>query len=366
MSPNVEPVVAQGNRYTLRHIGPRAAVWPTSPNPDITVLNRTDMVARPLPSSSLPSSPDFVSGTWNGRLGDAGDGMLLFPNTIASDGVAYRERFDPEGHCQFIEIYNNGNLDFVGVIDQVIVDQQQVQVHLSDGWFLLKKAYERDWIVTQSPRDVIERVTKVWVPTIVDDFPAGSLNSQWTNESSAGGTATIGPTGGLRLATAATASSTAYIQSSTITLGAESATWAASCSILCSPEEINSFTFAIEEAGSIDYYVGVVDSTAIVSVDAQQVGEATITGSQTYSFRLESDGEWIWGFVNGQFIGGSRRPNAGSATLATHLVLGNGSGTTAQSATVYSVLLESLQPFLQPGTDDGDYLLPGAWDARRL
>ncbi|MBV8930088.1 MAG: hypothetical protein JO152_13280, partial [Mycobacteriaceae bacterium] len=186
MSPIVEPTVLRGQRYTIRHVGPRAAVWPTTPNAPLTVLARKDMVARWLPVSPAPDSADFVSGSWTGRLGDAGDGTFVFPNANSSDGTPWRNRFDTTSHLQFLEVYDNNELDFCGVIDQVKVDQQSVTVHCSDGWFLLKKAYERDWVTIGSPRDVIDRGTRVWQPLLVDDFPyegVSNPSAQWTTSS---------------------------------------------------------------------------------------------------------------------------------------------------------------------------------------
>src|ERR1700752_2275838 len=79
-----EPTVLDLRQYALRHIGPKAVVFPDTPGASFTVLNRTDMVARPLPQANIPNSSDFVSGSWTGRLLDAGDGKLTFPNKEAS------------------------------------------------------------------------------------------------------------------------------------------------------------------------------------------------------------------------------------------------------------------------------------------
>ncbi|HMC93918.1 MAG TPA: hypothetical protein VKO16_04020, partial [Polyangia bacterium] len=158
----------------------------------------------------------------------------MFPNSTSSDGVPWRERFNAEGHLQFLEFYFDGELDFVGVIDQITVDEASVTVHCDDAWWLLKKAYVRDWTVTQAPRDVIERGTKVWVSVAADNFPPGSLSSQWNSSIiTGGGTVAIGPSGGLLLT--ATPRNTAGVQAETgVTvpaLGTATGTWAATATV---------------------------------------------------------------------------------------------------------------------------------------
>jgi hypothetical protein len=67
MSPNIEPVSLAQDKVTIRHIGPKAAVWPNAPGSvkQFTVLQNTTMVARPLPVANVPASQDFVSGSYN-------------------------------------------------------------------------------------------------------------------------------------------------------------------------------------------------------------------------------------------------------------------------------------------------------------
>lgn len=358
MSPNIEPVVAQADGYTLRLIGPKAAVWPTTPAAPVAVLARTDMVARPLPSSSLPSDPNFVSGSWSGRLGDAGDGTFVFPNATAADGVPWRQRFDSTGHLQFLEVKDNGVVDFCGVIDQVTVDQQKVTVHASDGWFLLKKAYERDWVVTQAPRDVIERGTQVWVPTTADNFPAGSLGPQWTDSSNNGGTATIASGGGLVLSAPSSGSPQAEIASGAITVPS-TGTWRASVQEVnvsglgATPGVANFLFLQIRESSGQNYTIYLNAGTA-----TGPSGQMQVPAQPNYDLALESDGEWISAFVNGQLVGTTRRVDATTTSLTCSLGINGGNGTAA-TATLSGVLVETLTPFLQRGSDKGDYVLPG-------
>jgi len=75
----------------------------------------------------------------------------------------------------------------------------------------------------------IERGTQVWVPTIVDSFPAGTLNAQWTAVSFGTASAVIGAQGGLSL-TATSSGATETVESGTISVAAGTQVWSASCS----------------------------------------------------------------------------------------------------------------------------------------
>lgn len=364
--PNLEPVVIAGQRYAIRQVGLPSVLYPqtaTPISPEIQVLSKL-LIARPLPASSLPSSPDFVSGSWTGRLGDAGDMQLQFPNKEASDGVPWRQRFDPTGHLQFLECYYNGNLDSCCVIDTCEVDEQGVSVHGQDGWFLLKKAYERDWTVVESPRDVIERATQVWVPTAADNFPyANSANpaAQWTVTTNSGGTvAMINPGGGCKLQITSSNSSLARIASSAIGVtatGAWSATANAQYAAL-DPANNHVLLKVTESSGDL-YVLGLNAGQAYLLLGGTQYAQVKIPTAASYSLRLESDGEWIYGFVSGQLIGSFRRNSTTTTTITTTVELGAANTGAAGTAVVTGVLTESLQPFLQRGSDKGDYVLPG-------
>jgi hypothetical protein len=133
--------------YTLRHIGPKAVVFPDTIGQSFTVLNRTDMVARPLPVANIPDNAHFASGTWNGRLFDAGDASIVWPNKEASDGPPWRSRFDPTDKLQWPEVYVDEYLEGVYVVTKVTPDMNQVKVDLFDGFQMCKSAYTRDWTV---------------------------------------------------------------------------------------------------------------------------------------------------------------------------------------------------------------------------
>ena len=146
------------------------------------LLNQPTMVARPLPVAPGPEIPTIQEGQYTVRLNDAGDGQITFPNAIASDGVAWRDRFDPYGHNQWIEIVNDGYLSQNFCVVTATKTMSSIVVAGGDGMWLLKKAYERDWVFTGAPRDVIERASMMWNPLVADNFLyMGSTipDSQW-------------------------------------------------------------------------------------------------------------------------------------------------------------------------------------------
>lgn len=365
--PVAEPAVLSGDAYSLRLIGPKADVWANAPGTEYSLLQRTDMVAYKLPSSSLPTSPDLCTGSWTGRLGDSGEATLTFPNAVASDGVPWRERFDPTGHLQFVEIYYNGELESVGVIDQIpTIDQTQVQIHTADGWWMGKKAYVRDWIVTQSPRDVIERGTGMWMPVVADGFAAGeSFNtSLWTVSSPEGGldpTAVIQPAGGCLLTPGTPGPSDVQIATGNITVQAAQA-WRMTVTIPLwqASGDANAELFMYVYANGTDLQ-GMAFNLAAGTARLIDIGSAfTATGNspsagqgQSVTLMVEFDGQWLWGFVNGALVG-CVRSSVGPPTSFSAIVHAQD-----VAVTIGEVVLTAWQPFLQRGSDKGDYVLPG-------
>lgn len=169
MSTNAATVDAR--RYRIRHVYP-------DPAGTVTVLGRT-YAGTFLPTSFAKDSSDFVEGSWTRRMGDAGEWELLFPNVAASDDRLWRERFDPAGALQWIEIYRELDLEFVGVIERMEVDRGVVRISGSDAMSLLKRAYERDRQWVAGPRDVIHHYTGVPVLQLAEGFDGTGLPSGW-------------------------------------------------------------------------------------------------------------------------------------------------------------------------------------------
>jgi hypothetical protein len=200
--PIAHPIVAGGTRgYRLRHVGPKLQVWPApaAAVPTYAVLNQPDMISRPLPSALAPGAPDYQQGQWSGRLQDSGDGQVTFPNSVSSDGVPWRDRFDTFGHNQWFEIYNDAELEQVFCLINPTKSQSQIMISGGDGFLLLKKAFERDLVVVQAPRDVIERATQVWQTLISDNFIPGLPISTGLWSVSATGAGSVDQNGPLTL-----------------------------------------------------------------------------------------------------------------------------------------------------------------------
>lgn len=359
--PNLEPITLDGHAYTLRHVGPRSAVWPQSPAANVAVLACTTMVARPLPSSNIPTDRDFAAGSWTGRLDDAGEASVTFPNAEASDGLAWRSRFDPGingQRLQWVEVWADEYLEQVFCLYTVNPDRQQVQITGYDGAYLLKNAYERDWTVVEAPRDVFQRGTQVWVVSTVDNFPyVGSAppSAQWTKSTTGTAAIAMNQGGGVILSTGTGAAQGLITATTSVTA---TGTWRASATIQYAglSSGVN-LAFSVQESSFDDYgivfYAGLAQMTT-----SGVVTQVAISPSPSYALMLESDGEWVWAFVNGQLVGCVRRSHATTTSLATQVGLTNGAGTNA-TATVTGVLTNALEPFLMRGTDQGDYVLPG-------
>ena len=385
MSPVTQPTVLDLQGYQIRHIGPKALLWPDTIGSQFTVLARTDLIARPLPQSNLPYTNDFVSGTWTNRVNDAGDAKFIWPNKEASDGPPWRFRFDPTGKLQWLEVYINGWLEGVYCVTKVIPDRNQVEVDCYDGFQMCKSAYVRDWTVVQAPRDVIERGTQLWMPLVADNFPLGLTTvaahlvttpyATWHYDTTFPYIApTPGPNGGL-LTQTVSAGAACDLYTNLTTLPAPTGVYSAQASFVTSVANA-SVQLSMEEytpATGIGVFLylsvggATAGSTTVTALfewaDGVNVYDinATIPLSTTYSLNIESDGDTNFGFINGQLIGYFRR-NAGTAAQLAITVIASGTGTGSASipiALLTQIQLDVLQSFLQRGTDKGEYVLPG-------
>jgi hypothetical protein len=330
------------------------------------------MVARPLPSDPSPESRDFASGSWTGRLDDAGEMAITFPNSEASDGAPWRSRFDPGvagQRLQWLEIYQNGYLESCCCLFTVVPDRDQVQITGYDGAYLLKNAYERDWVVVESPRDVFERGSQLWVPVYTDSFPAGSSivggllttpYGQWNVSQPPDASVAVGHGGGLTLSASsgAVADVTPIINPATV---ASTGVWSAAMTVsYAALTSAGYLTFSVDEdvaGGAYDINLsGGFATLAIGNPSPAVIAQSQIASAPSYALLLESDGEWVWAFVNGIFIGAGRRLAASTTSLTCQVLL---SSTATGSAVISSVYIKALQPFLMRGTDKGDYVLPG-------
>lgn len=221
-------------------------------------------------------------------------------------------------------------------------------------------------VPVKAPRDVIERATQLWVPTTADNFPASSTiagstlttpTGTWAITAGAGATVVVGPSGGVVLTAPALAGSQALITTPAVTVAATGA-WRCIVSLQSTNAAgLTNVTLDVGEA-SDTYTIEFARGTAVfVGFGLQTLGTVALPTGPSCALMLESDGEWVWAFVNGELVGCVRRGHATTTTLATTLVV-NGALGHAVAATFTGVLTEALQPFLQRGSSDGDYVLP--------
>lgn len=341
-----------GRGYRLRHIAPTSS-WP-SEGGTATLLGRTYGFTE-LPVSHLPDSADLVEGSYTTRLGDSGEFSLSFPNVAGSKGY-WRDRFSANLALEFIEIYRDDVLEFVGSIQRVEVDRGVVTVSGADAWSLLRRAYERDRTWTASPRDVIEAYTQVPISLISDDFDGNSLDAAWSVVSLSGS-----PSVSVANGVARVTSSSAVRPGIQRTISFSSDSWRVVAAIAgYSANSGADYGINLRTSGTSEVIELIVLSggNAQLYIDAGVTYSTQIALNPTlppapFTMQVERRGQFIFGFVNGQLVGVAPVP---TTTITRLRIEAGGSTNTADIDRVY---VDELQPFLARGSDLGDYVLPG-------
>jgi hypothetical protein len=385
-------------RHRLRHIKPYAAGQGLVESAQ-TIFGRA-YAFEELPISELPSSRDFSEATWTGRLLDAGELEVTFPNKEASDGQPWRSRFETFGHLEFIEVYRDDALEHVDCILKVSPTQQAVVVTGQDGWALLRSAYERNWVCVQAPRDVIERASYLWTMTLGDEFKEFD-SERWTafdtiEAGGAGGSAIV--TNGLQMDISAAAAKKGVIgiRSSGLAIPKNSR-WRLN----------TTFTITAQTNGggssgenSVKYVLSIVNGSERFSLVAEpfntKLAGSTASGTQPaigkleqtflkrtgggdeifeiqlplelplgpHSMEIEADGRFVRCYIDGYFVGELPAFVPSPATVEFSVQVG-GSATTSTSlgeVIVQEMLLRQAEPFLMRGTgagEKGEVRLPG-------
>lgn len=363
--PAAQQEVLSPGRYLLRHIAPKSSGPSVAGiiNPlgsPVTVLAAT-LYAKPLPVSHLPNSPDFHTGQYTLRLGDAGDFKLIAPNKDASDGQPWRNRFSTDGHLQWIEISREGEVEFIGVIVKQTLERDAVTLEGYDGFWPLKKVYEQDFTTVMAPRDFIERYTQAQVQTLVDSFTFGeTLAATWTSTATGGGSPPfIGTPSGVTMSTGA--SGVSRIDSvSTFTLNSKPWRMSATIAIGGTPATNSLASMGFENGSGPPVYMyfepgiaGVFGSSTAATLAATTVFNGSLN---TYTLLFESDGRWVRGYINGQLIGYAAQPTGTGYTVFLNAQAGL---TSAAALTCTGIMLRQQKDFLMAGSDKGDYVLPG-------
>lgn len=344
--------------YRLRLVGP--AVNPGGPT--TTVLGRAfGAVWLNEGHGETPASSDFAEGNWVGRLGDAGDFTITFPNAASPNGPAWRDRFDPTGALEFIEIYHERfGLEFVGNVQKVQSDRGSVVVSGQSAPSLLRRAYETDFTCVMAPRDVIERYSRVWTLAVADTFAGNSLDTTKWHDNSTAGTVSVAnglvmtpPAGGGNMLVSALKPIAAALADPwrfTTTISFASAAASGAAQIGIGPSVTAGWALVL---GASITTLQDLSGGATVSAPA-------VSRKAPVSCTLEYDGRWVRAYVNGGFIG-SILLKPGTLTvndLTPYLTFQSAAGSTP--VTWGLAAARTLSPFLLRGSDKGDYVLPGS------
>lgn len=340
------PQLIDARSYRVRHIHPtatRASEGSTS-----TVLGKSYGFTE-LDLEHQPVGAGLVEGTYSTRLGDSGEFSLTFPNVAGTKGL-WREMFSADLCNEFVEIYRDDVLEFVGNIQRIEIDRGVVTVSGPDAWALLRRAYERDQFWTAAPRDVIDHYTQVPVPVVTDEF--ASL-ADW---STAAGTPTV-ENGYAKLDNGdgifqAFSTLGDYWDVTAYALGTGDGTFqvwignTAGSDIQAMIQAVSTIAADGKLAGSLSTDSDGGDTNA----DAY-----TSPPSNPFTLQMSRRGRWVSGYINGTLCG-FRIADSEAHTQINLAALGN-------TFLVYSVRVTQLTEFLSTGddplTERGDYVLPG-------
>lgn len=336
---------------TIRHVYP-------DPAGAHSLLGLT-LAARWLPDLTIPHSSVLAEGSYTLRLDDAGEFSLTFPNAVAADGIHWRDRFSPELGRDWVEIYRDDRLDFVGQVQRVERDRGQITVSGTDAWGLLRKAYERDRTWAAAPQEVATAYTRVPVAVIADDFLGNSLAGGWDDMPS--GHVTTGVSGSQVTITVANAS--------TARQGLEYAldhvlgdTWR--LTVHLTAQGTAPFAAVTLRTPTDDYVIeatGSASNAEVLTRTDALTGSPVCAASGAGRFPLprtlvvERRGRWVCSYLNGVLTGFVEFQSAEGVDR----VRIENRGSIGQTLIVDSVTLIEYQPLLSRGTDQGSYVLPG-------
>jgi hypothetical protein len=335
-----------GKSYRIRHIKQGTGEGAT-----ITLLGKTYGFTE-LPLSHMPTSADLVEGSYTRRLGDSGEFQLTFPNVAGSKGL-WRDRFSSDYSSEFIEIYRDDVLEFVGYIDRVDIDSGTVSVSGKDAWSLLKRAYESDRHWTMAPRDIFENYTHVPFTVFADDFDtAGS----WVAEADASfaydgmsNLVVTNTTGGGAPNVHVVVPDPAALDDWTIIAQLKTYT-----GIDAMVQLVDSTSPSAPEYGFYVRVTGALLELAVTDTSSQQVtGIPRANMPLPITFEIRKRDQWIMAYANGKFIG-----ILPFETMQVLDWLRLSASSTGAKSTWSSVVMRRPEPFLMRGADKGKYVLP--------
>lgn len=341
--------IIDGRQYAVRHVHP-TATYP-SQGGTATVLGTTYGFTW-LHQPGIPTAHGFVEGTYTTRLGDSGEFSVTFPNVDGPFGP-WRDRFNSDGATEFLEVYRDNVLEFVGSIQRVEIDRGSVTVSGPDGWGLLRKAYERDRSWTAAPHEVATAYTRVPVAVLADGFDGNSLDPAWTVSST---------------------NPEVVANSSVLIGGGASASITRSISVTSDSWRVSVLFDRFDDGGSSSALLSlqVRNSTPANLATVIYGPENQLTGSglptllrspsippgdaSRCTLTIERRGRWVYGYANGELVGIRSTSTLVNTTPASIVVSGSG---TAISVYIDEVTVTEQRGFLARGSDLGSYVLPG-------
>jgi hypothetical protein len=295
----------------------------------------------------MPTDSGFVEGTYTRRLGDSGEFSITFPNGTSSLGP-WRDRFSGDGALEFIEVYRDDRLEFVGCIQRVEIDRGSVTISGPDGWALLRRAYERDRAWTAAPQEVATAYTRVPLAVLADDFDSLAAWSVTGSSSVANSEATIWDVGG-------------GVAAITQSVGSLGDTWRARATVRAVSDTNVDVMYVSVGNVSVQYTVSI--GTGLWSfyelVDGTVITQRSRSIDRTVPVTVEIVrlGRWIGAAVQGNFIGFLEVKSGFTGSLSFDMQVET-TATAGQMVISQASLVEH-QDFLARGADLGDYVLPG-------
>jgi hypothetical protein len=347
--------VVDARGYSLRHVHP-TDTYP-SEGATTTLLGR-DYGFTWIHQAHIPTDHGFVEGTYTTRLGDAGEFSVTFPNT-AGDIGPWRSRFSSDLALEFIEIYRDDVLEFVGCIQRVEIDRGSVTVSGPDAWALLRRAYERDRSWTAAPQEVATAYTAVPTVRLADDFD--TLLGGWT----------VAPAGDSSISVDNGRLEVFIIDDSSGRVGAEydlgavlGERWRATVVFAINPDGVNTPGVTLRTPTD-DRVVELLTSGTSASLYtrtdalANEVEVARAQSSGIYehprSITIERQGRWVAGYVNGILLAYAPFQSVEGVDRIRVQV----AGSIGDTFYVESVTVTEMSDLLSRGSDLGDYVLPG-------
>lgn len=327
--------------------------------------------AKALPIAYAPGSADLAAGSYTHRLNDSGEFSLTFPNREASDGLPWRERFDTAGHLEFVEVWRDDVLEFVGSVQRIAVDRGQVTVSGPDAFGLLRKAYESDRSWTAGPADVVDTYTGVWRDLVAEEFtsdPGTKFRRATSGFSSDASSTTLSVANGI--ATFANAAGTGLYVSVPVNAHDAPGDWQLdivfAAGSTATGGTFDPFLGVLDKDGATQFWVSVTASTATtgsaavtfrVSGSTNIVGPTypvPISGMLPMTMTLRRAGRWLFAYVNGKAVGVGPAPTYAPGRL----VFGSFTGSSI-TLKVESLRYRVRSPFLRRSTTTHDRYLPG-------